>query len=46
MWGPPWWASRVSREEEKEALETYIAALKEELEDAEEHLRELEQEKK
>lgn len=45
MWGSPWWVPRVSRDEEKEALANYIAALKEELQDAEEHLRELEQQK-
>jgi hypothetical protein len=41
-WGPPWWAPRPSREDEKQALVDYIAALKEELQDAEEHLKELE----
>ncbi len=41
-WGPPWWASRPSRDEEKQMLTEYVAALKEELEDAEEHLKELE----
>jgi hypothetical protein len=41
MWGSPWWVPRVSRDEEKEALANCIAALKEELQDAEEHLREL-----
>jgi hypothetical protein len=43
MWGSPWWVPRVSRDEEKEALANNIAALKQELQDAEEHLRELEQ---
>jgi hypothetical protein len=33
---------RPGREEEKQALADYIAALKEELEDAEAHLKELE----
>jgi hypothetical protein len=41
-WGPPWWGPRLGREEEKQALSDYIAALKEELQDAEEHLKELE----
>jgi hypothetical protein len=42
---PPWWTSRPSRDEEKQALADYVAALKEELDDAEEHLKELEEEK-
>lgn len=41
-WGPPSWGARPSREDEKQALADYIAALKEELEDAEEHLKEVE----
>jgi hypothetical protein len=41
-WGPPWWGTRPGPEEEKQALADYIAALKEELEDAEAHLKELE----
>ena len=41
-WSPPWWGARPSREDEKQALSDYIAALKEELQDAEEHLKELE----
>jgi hypothetical protein len=44
-WGPPWWGPRPSREEEKQSLSEYIAALKKELEDAEERLKELEAEK-
>lgn len=43
-WSPRW-AARPSREEEKESLQDYIAALKEELQDAEEYLKELEEEK-
>jgi hypothetical protein len=38
--GPPWW--RPSRREETQALKDYIADLKEELEDAEERLKEVE----
>ena len=41
-WGPPWWGPRPSPEEEKQALADYIAALKEEIEDAEAYLKELE----
>jgi hypothetical protein len=41
-WGPPWWGPSPSREDEKQALTDYIAALKEEIEDAEAHLKELE----
>ena len=37
---PPGW--RASRRERTEALKDYIAELKEELEDAEEHLKDLE----
>jgi hypothetical protein len=39
---PPAWGPRLSREEEKQALSDYVAALKEELQDAEEYLKELE----
>jgi hypothetical protein len=38
----PWHHARPSREEEKQSLADYIATLKEELQDAEEYLKELE----
>lgn len=46
-WGSPWWGSpwmgqRPSIEEEKEVHSDYIATLREELEDAEVYLKELE----
>jgi hypothetical protein len=39
---PPWWGPRPSEEGEKQALSDYIAALKEELQETEEYLKELE----
>lgn len=44
-WGSPWWGQRPSLEEEKEALSDYIATLKEELQEAEAYLKELEETK-
>ena len=44
MYGPPpWWSRMPSPEEEKEAVHEYIEALKEEIEAAEGHLKELEE---
>ena len=40
---PPWWMGRMTAREEKEELEDRIAALKEELQYAEEQLKELKQ---
>jgi hypothetical protein len=39
---PPWWGPRPTEDDEKQALSDYIAALKEELEEAEASLKELE----
>jgi hypothetical protein len=39
---PPWWTQRWSREDEREHLEEYIAMLKEEIEEAEHYLEEIE----
>lgn len=49
-WGGPWWGSpwmgrRPSVEDEKEALAEYIATLKDELQEAEAYLKELERAK-
>lgn len=49
-WGAPWWGSpwmgrRPSVEDEREALSDYIATLKDELQDAEACLKELEETK-
>lgn len=39
---PPWWSRRPSKEEEKEEVKDHIEMLKEEIEAAEEYLKELE----